>query len=55
MKKIDYDKLIAHETRKQTASLWGKSIEFEPVLCSTIFGDGLQLVYLGTIDQRPYH
>lgn len=45
---------ITHETRKQVASLWGSEVEFEPVLCSKIVGDGQQLIYFGSIDNRPY-
>lgn len=49
------DEWIAEETRKRESSLWGVKYEIQPVICSKILGDGLQLVYLGTIDQRPHY
>ena len=44
---------VKWETRKRKVNFWGSEIEIEPVLCSTIFGNGKQLVYIGTTDQRP--
>ena len=44
---------IADETRKHKTTFWGEEYEIEPVIAETILGDGLQLAYLGTIDQRP--
>jgi hypothetical protein len=55
-KKIDgmtMKQLIAHETRRRKTSWWGQPCYIKPVIHPTIFGDGLQLAYLGTIDQRP--
>ena len=46
---------IEQETKEITVSFWGAETTFFPVLCEPIFGDGLQLVYFGTIDQRPYY
>ena len=46
---------IEKETAPRIAKLWGDGVEFSPVLCDEIIGDGKQLVYLGTISQRPYH
>ncbi len=44
------------ETSLRTPSLWGvEHTEFSPYLCKTILGDGLQLVYLGTMNNRPYY
>lgn len=34
---------------------WQKYPEYEPYLCDTIISDGLQLVRLWTIDDRPHH
>lgn len=44
---------LKHETRRQRAYLWGKYEVFTPVVLSKIFGDGLQIIYFGSIDQRP--
>ena len=44
---------IDYETRKRETTHWGQPCTIEPVIHSEIFGDGLQLCYLGTIDQRP--
>lgn len=47
---------IQQETKPRILSLFGDDYpEFTPALCSTKLGDGLQLIYFGTIDQRPYH
>ena len=47
---------ISKETAPRIPILWGqKHAEFSPYLCENIIGDGLQLVYLGTINNRPYH
>ena len=46
---------IADETRKHKTTFWGEEYEIEPVIAETILGDGLQLAYLGTIDQRPIY
>lgn len=47
------DKFLKHETRKQRSYLWGSYIVFAPQLVKEIFGDGKQIIYFGTIDQRP--
>lgn len=47
------EELIASETRKRTVEFWGKEHEIQPVICSDIQGDGLQLVYVQSLDQRP--
>ncbi|MES2287520.1 MAG: hypothetical protein V4547_17630 [Bacteroidota bacterium] len=44
---------IAKETKKRKTSWWGEPCFITPVIHPEIFGDGLQLAYLGTIDQRP--
>jgi hypothetical protein len=46
---------IEKETAQRTAKLWGDSVEFSPVVCDEVIGDGQQLVYLGTVGQRPYY
>ena len=46
---------IENEQKPRKISLWGSKVQddFVPELCSIIEGDGLQLVYFGTINQRP--
>ena len=52
---LSIEEWIAKETAPRIAKLWGEGVEFSPVICDEIIGDGLQLIYLGTISQRPYH
>lgn len=52
---LSIEEWIAKETAPRIAKLWGEGVEFSPAICDEIIGDGLQLVYLGTISQRPYH
>lgn len=46
---------IKKSTAPREISLWGEVYdkEFEPPVVSKIQGDGKQLIYFGTIDQRP--
>lgn len=44
---------IEFETRERETTHWGQKCTIKPVIHSEVFGDGLQLCYLGTIDQRP--
>lgn len=53
VKQSEIKAFIKHETRRQRAYLWGEYCVFKPVLLSRIFGDGLQFIYFGSIDQRP--
>ena len=47
---------LKKETAPRAPSMWGQEYpEYKPYLCDTIIGDGLQLVYLWTINNRPYH
>ena len=43
------------ETKEQNGTMWGVPYCFSPVIAETIVGDGKQLVYFGTMDQRPYY
>ena len=52
---LTLEQWIEKETKEITVTHWGVDTTFTPVICDTIIGDGLQLVYFGTIDQRPYH
>jgi len=53
---LSMDEWIKKETEKRTPLLWGKKFpEYSPYLCETILGNGLQLVWLCTTDNRPYH
>ena len=44
---------LHHELRRQRSYLWGKYIVFKPYLLEKIWGDGLQIIYFGSIDDRP--
>jgi len=55
VKNMTIEQWVEQQTQPTIAHLWGEPYEFTPVICDTILGDGLQLVYLGTIDQRPYY
>lgn len=48
---------IEKSQKPRTISLWGVKYkdDFVPELCSIADGDGLQLIYFGTLDQRPYY
>jgi hypothetical protein len=47
---------LEKETAPRVPSLWGQNYDkYKPYLCDTIIGDGLQLVRLWTINNRPYH
>lgn len=50
---LSMNEWISKETTKRKTTFWGQKCEIEPQICETILGDGLQLAYLGTIDQRP--
>ena len=52
---LSLEEWIKKETSPRSVKLWGDAIEFTPVICENVIGDGEQLVYLGTIDQRPYY
>jgi hypothetical protein len=49
------DDFIKNETSLHTETLWGQPCTVEPVLIDEIVGDGLQVIYWGTIDQRPQY
>lgn len=46
---------IAWETRKRKTDFWCEEYEIEPVIAAEKVGDGKQLIYIGTIDQRPHY
>src|SRR6478609_3747194 len=46
-------KFLKKETRKQRAYLWGNYEVFSPVVLSKIYGDGKQIIWIASIDQRP--
>jgi hypothetical protein len=53
MRDLTMKELIAKETKRRTVSFWGVDHEIQPALCETILGDGLQLVYVKSMDNRP--
>ena len=48
------NKFLAKEQEETEAQLWGDSVKFKPYLLDRIFGDGMKLIYFGTLDDRPY-
>jgi len=46
---------IKDATSEQIVSLWGDKVTFSPKLCSTVIGDGKQLIYVQPIGSRPYY
>ena len=52
-KKATMQEWIEWETRERKAQLWGDFITIKPVILENNIGDGKQLIYIGTIDQRP--
>lgn len=50
---LTLEQWIAQETAPRHVSLWGEGFEFSPEICDKFLGDGKQLIYLGSIDQRP--
>lgn len=55
VKEMTLEEWINKSTAPREISLWGSVCDkaFEPPLVSKIQGDGKQLIYFGTIDQRP--
>jgi hypothetical protein len=51
---LEIRRFLKHECRRQRAYLWGKYRVFTPYLVKKIFGDGLQVIYFQSIDDRPY-
>lgn len=48
------NKFLAKEQEETEAQLWGEPVKFKPYLLEQIFGDGMKLIYFGTLDDRPY-
>lgn len=46
---------IEKELQPRSISLWGSvaQTDFVPEICSEVEGDGQQLIYFGTVNQRP--
>jgi hypothetical protein len=49
------DEFIKNETSEHIETLWGQPCVVKPALVEEILGDGLQVLYWGTIDQRPQY
>jgi len=52
-KKATMQEWIEWETREREVVFWADPILIKPVISGNIVGDGKQLIYIGTIDQRP--
>lgn len=48
------EKYLEQEQKEVKTSLWDNEITFKPYLLKTVFGDGMKLIYFGTLDDRPY-
>lgn len=46
---------VNEEQKAQTGTFWGREYKFDPVLLDEVFGDGLQLAYLQSMNDRPYY
>ncbi|WP_426473433.1 hypothetical protein [Chryseobacterium balustinum] len=49
------EKWLEKELQPRSISLWGSvaQTDFVPEICSEVEGDGQQLIYFGTVNQRP--
>ncbi len=50
----EIEQYLKQEQEETKASLWGNEVTFKPYLLEKIFGDGMKLIYFGTLDDRPY-
>ena len=48
------EKYLEQEQKEVKTSLWDNEITFKPYLLKRVFGDGMKLIYFGTLDDRPY-
>lgn len=48
-------KYLNKECEEVTPTLWGEEYKsFKPYLLEEVYGDGMCLIYFGTLDDRPY-
>ena len=50
----EIEQYLRQKQEETKASLWGSEVTFKPYLLEKIFGDGMKLIYFGTLDDRPY-
>lgn len=51
----EIQKYIDKEREEVTPTLWGEDYKsFKPYLLEKVYGDGMCLLYFGTLDDRPY-
>lgn len=49
------EKILENEQQEVTPTLWGNEYpSFKPYLVEKIYGDGMCLIYFGTLEDRPY-
>lgn len=48
------EQILSNIQRETESSLWGEEVKFKPYLLKQTFGDGEQLIYFSTLDDRPY-
>lgn len=54
MTKEEINLYLEQEQKETEATLWGMTVKFKPHLLEKVFGDGMKLIYFGTLDNRPY-
>lgn len=52
---LTIEQLIERETKERTVSFWGEDCTFSPAMVSDKHGDGMQVVWLSSIDTRPLY
>ncbi len=52
---LTIEELIKRETETHETTFWGRKITVTPALVDEVHGDGLQVVWLSSIDTRPHY
>ena len=52
---LSIDEFIKKETETREIEFWGQKHTITPALVSELHGDGLQVVWLSSIDTRPFY
>jgi hypothetical protein len=55
VRNLSIEEYTKKATEKREVFIWGDKYEFEPYLCENKLGDGLQLVAIGSVNNRPYY
>ena len=54
MTQEEINQYLEQEQKETEAQLWGEPVKFKPYLLEKVFGDGMKLIFFGTLDNRPY-